>query len=97
MYNNLMLLHSYILVKYLIPLGDHKTAARMLLRVAKSATVHLESWSCELLCCCGTAACCSMLVFVALMCGSVSRLVPVADITRFPAHVVPILTSTVVE
>ena len=30
-----MLLHSYILVKYLIPLGDHATAARMLLRVAK--------------------------------------------------------------
>mgnify|MGYP003329572530 CR=1 FL=1 len=89
MYNNLMLLHSYILVKYLIPLGDHKTAARMLLRVAKSATVHLEGWSCELLC--------GMLVFVALMCGSVSWLVPVADITRFPAHVVPILTSTVVE
>ena len=38
LYNNLMLLHSYILVKYLIPLGDHKTAARMLLRVAKSAS-----------------------------------------------------------
>jgi len=54
LYGNLMLLHSYILVKYLIPLGDHATAARMLLRVAK-------------------------------------------HITRFPAHVVPILTSTVVE
>ena len=28
LYSNLQLLHSYILVKYLIPLGDHATAAR---------------------------------------------------------------------
>jgi len=45
-----MLLHSYILVKYLIPLGDHKTAARMLLRVAKSATEQFEQ-SCSVVSC----------------------------------------------
>ena len=50
LYNNLMLLHSYILVKYLIPLGDHKTAARMLLRVAKSATEQFEKFDSVLSC-----------------------------------------------
>lgn len=49
-----MLLHSYILVKVLIKLNDHSSAARMLIRVAKS-------------------------------------------ISKFPSHVVPILTSTVIE
>ena len=29
LYTNLMLLHSYILVKHLLPMGDHATAARM--------------------------------------------------------------------
>ena len=48
------LLHSYILVKSHVKLGDHTTAALLLARVAKS-------------------------------------------ISRFPAHVVPILTSTVIE
>ena len=47
----LLLLHSYILVKKLVKLGDHTAAARMLVRVAKS-------------------------------------------ISKFPSHVVPILTST---
>ncbi|KAL0053124.1 hypothetical protein WJX82_001225 [Trebouxia sp. C0006] len=51
---SLMLLHSYILVKALVRMGDHQGAARMLVRVAR-------------------------------------------NITRFPKHVVPILTSTVVE
>jgi len=52
---NLMLLHSYVIVKTLVKvLGDHETSARMLLRVAK-------------------------------------------NIARFPKHVVPILTSTVIE
>lgn len=92
LYNNLMLLHSYILVKYLIPLGDHKTAARMLLRVAKSATVHLQK----------LGLCFPVLLQHACVNGGggvclVSRPASVADITRFPAHVVPILTSTVVE
>jgi len=50
----LMLLHSYVLVKVLVKLGDHPGAARMLTRVAK-------------------------------------------NISKFPAHVVPILTSTVIE
>ena len=50
----LALLHSYVLVKPHVKLGDHGTAARLLARVAKS-------------------------------------------ISRFPAHVVPILTSTVIE
>eukprot|EP01012_Entosiphon_sulcatum_P034005 TRINITY_DN4306_c0_g1_i1.p1 TRINITY_DN4306_c0_g1~~TRINITY_DN4306_c0_g1_i1.p1 ORF type:complete len:1383 (+),score=422.30 TRINITY_DN4306_c0_g1_i1:301-4449(+) len=52
---NLMLLHSYIIVKSLVKsLNDNSTAARMLLRVAK-------------------------------------------NITKFPKHTVPILTSTVIE
>ena len=50
----LMLLHSYVLVKVQVKLGDHTAAARMLMRVAK-------------------------------------------NISKFPAHVVPILTSTVIE
>jgi len=50
----LMLLHSYILVKTLVKLGDHVAAAYMLIRVAK-------------------------------------------NISKFPRHVVPILTSTVIE
>ncbi|XP_002400651.3 WD repeat-containing protein 19 [Ixodes scapularis] len=54
MHSNLMLLHSYILVKLHIRQGDHTQAARLLERVANS-------------------------------------------ISRFPAHTVPILTSTVVE
>jgi len=52
--HNLMLLHSYVLVKPLSKLGDHLSAARMLIRVAK-------------------------------------------NISKFPLHVVPILTSTVIE
>jgi WD repeat-containing protein 19 len=51
---SLLMLHSYTLVKKLVKAGDHKAAARMLIRVAKS-------------------------------------------ISKFPAHVVPILTSTVIE
>eukprot|EP00667_Euglena_gracilis_P000484 EG_transcript_484 len=52
---NLMLLHSYIIVKTLVKtLNDHETSARMLIRVAK-------------------------------------------NIAKFPKHVVPILTSTVIE
>eukprot|EP00118_Oscarella_pearsei_P011922 m.83949 g.83949 ORF g.83949 m.83949 type:complete len:1349 (+) comp36373_c0_seq7:62-4108(+) len=54
MEQNLMLLHCYILVKLHVKLGDHRTAARLLVRVANS-------------------------------------------ISKFPSHVVPILTSTVVE
>ncbi|KAI9206652.1 uncharacterized protein BJ171DRAFT_597315 [Polychytrium aggregatum] len=50
----LMILHSYILVKTLVKLGDHTKAARMLIRVSN-------------------------------------------NISKFPAHVVPILTSTVIE
>jgi WD repeat-containing protein 19 len=50
----LVLLHSYIMVKSLIVLGDHVTAARLLLRVAK-------------------------------------------NISKFPTHIVPILTTTVIE
>jgi hypothetical protein len=51
---NLLLLHSYILVKTLTKKADHKSAARLLIRVSQS-------------------------------------------ISKFPAHVVPILTSTVIE
>jgi len=51
---NLTLLHSYIIVKTLIKLNDHKGAAQMLIRVAK-------------------------------------------NISKFPAHIVPILTSTVIK
>lgn len=51
---NLMLLHSYVLVRPLTKLGDHISAARMLIRVAK-------------------------------------------HISKFPMHLVPILTSTVIE
>ena len=49
-----LLLHSYLLVKKLVKMGDHTGAARMLIRVAK-------------------------------------------NISKFPSHVVPILTSTVIE
>jgi len=52
--HNLMLLHSYVLVKPLSKMGDHLAAARMLIRVAR-------------------------------------------NISKFPMHVVPILTSTVIE
>ena len=51
---NLMLLHSYVLVRSLTKMNDHLSGARMLIRVAK-------------------------------------------HISRFPMHVVPILTSTVIE
>uniref|UniRef100_A0A061RSU0 Wd repeat-containing protein 19 n=2 Tax=Tetraselmis sp. GSL018 TaxID=582737 RepID=A0A061RSU0_9CHLO len=51
---SLMLLHSYILVKTLARIGDHESAARMLIRVAR-------------------------------------------NISKFPEHIVPILTSTVIE
>jgi len=51
---NLMLLHSYVIVKMLIKLNDHLSGARMLIRVAK-------------------------------------------NISKFPSHVVPILTTTVIE
>ena len=54
MVQNLMVLHSYILVKVLVKRGDHLRGARMLIRVAN-------------------------------------------NISKFPAHVVPILTSTVIE
>jgi WD repeat-containing protein 19 len=50
----LLLLHSYVLVKTLVKFNDHAAAARMLVRVAKS-------------------------------------------ISKFPRHIVPILTSTVIE
>eukprot|EP00798_Chlamydomonas_sp_ICE-L_P012692 gene12692-15924_t len=50
----LMMLHSYTLVKSLIAIEDHTSAARMLVRVAR-------------------------------------------NISKFPKHVVPILTSTVIE
>ncbi|XP_071786835.1 WD repeat-containing protein 19-like isoform X1 [Asterias amurensis] len=54
MATNLMILHSYILVKIHVKRGDHKKGARMLIRVAN-------------------------------------------NISKFPAHIVPILTSTVIE
>ncbi|CAH0560259.1 unnamed protein product [Brassicogethes aeneus] len=54
MHLNLMLLHSYILVRLHVRRGDHLKGARMLIRVANS-------------------------------------------ISKFPSHVVPILTSTVIE
>mmetsp|Transcript_37661 Transcript_37661/g.118764 ORF Transcript_37661/g.118764 Transcript_37661/m.118764 type:complete len:1376 (+) Transcript_37661:207-4334(+) len=54
LHKQLMLLHSYILVKSLVKLGDHEAAARMLIRVGN-------------------------------------------NISKFPSHVVPILTSTVIE
>merc|ERR1719213_792318 len=49
-----MILHSYVLVKRLVKVGNHHVAALMLLRVAK-------------------------------------------NIQQFPAHIVPILTSVVIE
>ena len=54
MVQNLMLLHSYVLVKIHVRKGDHVKGARMLTRVAN-------------------------------------------NISKFPAHIVPILTSTVIE
>ncbi|XP_060531606.1 WD repeat-containing protein 19 isoform X2 [Cylas formicarius] len=54
MYSNLMLLHSYILVRLHVRRGDHSKGARLLIRVAD-------------------------------------------NISKFPSHVVPILTSTVIE
>lgn len=54
MVQNLMLLHSYILVKIHVRRGDHLKGARMLIRVAN-------------------------------------------NISKFPSHIVPILTSTVIE
>ncbi|XP_035492016.2 WD repeat-containing protein 19 isoform X2 [Scophthalmus maximus] len=54
MATNLMILHSYLLVKIHVKRGDHLKGARMLIRVSK-------------------------------------------NISKFPAHVVPILTSAVIE
>lgn len=54
MATNLMILHSYILVKIHVKKGDHLKGARMLIRVAN-------------------------------------------NISKFPSHIVPILTSTVIE
>lgn len=54
LWRRLMILHSYVIVKRLVKIGDHVNAAQMLLRVAK-------------------------------------------NIQQFPAHVVPILTSVVIE
>ncbi|KAL8576385.1 hypothetical protein ACOMHN_048952 [Nucella lapillus] len=54
MATNLLLLHSYILVKIHVKKGDHLKGARMLIRVAN-------------------------------------------NISKFPSHIVPILTSTVIE
>ncbi|XP_010623408.1 WD repeat-containing protein 19 [Fukomys damarensis] len=54
MATNLMILHSYILVKIHVRNGDHMKGARMLIRVAN-------------------------------------------NISKFPSHIVPILTSTVIE
>ncbi|XP_066488488.1 WD repeat-containing protein 19 isoform X1 [Tiliqua scincoides] len=54
MATNLMILHSYILVKMHVKCGDHMKGARMLIRVAN-------------------------------------------NISKFPSHIVPILTSTVIE
>merc|ERR1712217_73999 len=54
LWRRLMVLHSYVIVKRLVKVGDHQNAAQMLLRVAK-------------------------------------------NIQQFPAHVVPILTSVVIE
>jgi len=54
LWRRLMVLHSYVIVKRLVKVGDHQNAAHMLLRVAR-------------------------------------------NIQQFPAHVVPILTSTVIE
>ncbi|XP_059172519.1 WD repeat-containing protein 19-like [Physella acuta] len=54
MASNLMILHSYILVKIHVKKGDHLKGARMLIRVAN-------------------------------------------NISKFPSHIVPILTSTVIE
>ncbi|XP_053110027.1 WD repeat-containing protein 19 isoform X2 [Hemicordylus capensis] len=54
MATNLMILHSYILVKIHVKCGDHMKGARMLIRVAN-------------------------------------------NISKFPSHIVPILTSTVIE
>jgi len=52
--SSLLLLHSYILIKKLVKMGDHLGASRMLIRVSK-------------------------------------------NISKFPSHIVEILTSTVVE
>merc|ERR1719398_488677 len=49
-----MIIHSYVIVKRLVKIGDHVNAAHMLLRVAR-------------------------------------------NIQQFPAHLVPILTSVVIE
>lgn len=54
LWRRLMILHSYVIVKRLVKIGDHTNAALMLLRVAK-------------------------------------------NIQQFPAHIVPILTSVVIE
>nr|XP_012609357.1 WD repeat-containing protein 19 isoform X3 [Microcebus murinus] len=54
MATNLMILHSYVLVKIHVKNGDHMKGARMLIRVAN-------------------------------------------NISKFPSHIVPILTSTVIE
>lgn len=54
MATNLMILHSYILVRIHVKNGDHMKGARMLIRVAN-------------------------------------------NISKFPSHIVPILTSTVIE
>merc|ERR1711904_629239 len=54
LWRRLMILHSYVLVKRLVKVGNHHNAALMLLRVAK-------------------------------------------NIQQFPAHIVPILTSVVIE
>ncbi|KAF8062105.1 WDR19 [Scenedesmus sp. PABB004] len=90
----LALLHSYVLVRSLVSLGDHAGAARMLVRVAGSISRRARGGGAH-----GRRA----RAPAPARAGAAALLQPAAATTapcrgrRFPKHVVPILTSTVIE
>jgi hypothetical protein len=81
----LTLLHSYVLVKNLIGLDDHMGASRMLARVAASISRSVHALQCT----------CKEKPMTTLCQASVACTCSASN--RFPRHIVPILTSTVIE
>lgn len=81
----LTLLHSYVLVKNLIGLDDHMGASRMLARVAASISRSVHALQCT----------CKEKPMTSLCQASVACTCSASN--RFPRHIVPILTSTVIE
>lgn len=85
----LMLLHSYTLVKSLIAINDHVGAARMLVRVARWDPAAFVGLPFMARACAGRRVCPPLSL----------PMLPsfVRSISKFPKHIVPILTSTIIE